>query len=405
MQKKNTNVSIKVLYISHEGDSVGGAFFSLLNLINSLKEKVCPVVIVPLDGMACQELKNRGIKYFVVPFSPTFTHSRGIRRVLLFVPRYIVDYYINYHAAKKIQKIIKAENIDLIHSNSSAIDIGYKISAQLKIKHVWHIREFLNLDFNCHPFIGWSRFLKKINRSDAVICVTRCVYEHFKLTDKQNAYVIFNAVRLRHEVNLNCEKKDYLLFCGNIIKSKGIEDAIKAFSIIHQKHNHLKLVVAGAVVEKYFAQLSALIDRLNLKGAVEFLGFQKNVDNLMADALCLLMCSSNEALGRVTVEAMFNGCPVIGHSTAGTKEIIKDNETGYLYTNLEELTQRIFYVIENKESVFEITKRAQCFARDNFTEEKYSKNLMEIYSKLLPGNQIANAVSEHTTSALLRFEN
>jgi glycosyltransferase involved in cell wall biosynthesis len=43
------------------------------------------------------------------------------------------------------------------------------------------------------------------------------------------------------------------------------------------------------------------------------------------------MCSKNEALGRVTIEAMSRGTPVIGFDNAGTSEIIKHAYNGFLY--------------------------------------------------------------------------
>ena len=49
------------------------------------------------------------------------------------------------------------------------------------------------------------------------------------------------------------------------------------------------------------------------------------------------MSSPYEAFGRVTIEYMMAGLPVIGRNGGATPEIIKENETGMLYNSKKEL--------------------------------------------------------------------
>ena len=155
---------IKVLYISHEGDSMKGSTYSLFNMISAVNKQIVPIVILPTDGEACREFKNRGIEYYIVPFKLSFTSKRSIQRVATFLPRYIRDYFYNYKAVKEIAKIAQIRGVSIIHSNSTVIDFGAKIAERLSIKHVWHLREFLDKDFNLRPLIGWNLFLKNIHK-------------------------------------------------------------------------------------------------------------------------------------------------------------------------------------------------------------------------------------------------
>ena len=53
---------------------------------------------------------------------------------------------------------------------------------------------------------------------------------------------------------------------------------------------------------------------------VKFLGIRKDIYSLMKNAMALVVSSPSEGFGFITVEAMLNGCLVIGRNTAGTKE-------------------------------------------------------------------------------------
>ncbi len=72
--------------------------------------------------------------------------------------------------------------------------------------------------------------------------------------------------------------------------------------------------------------------RFGLKEEVTFLPYVNNLTELRENSDFALVCSRMEALGRVAIEAMLAGLPVIGADTGGTKELIGENEErGYLY--------------------------------------------------------------------------
>ncbi len=55
----------------------------------------------------------------------------------------------------------------------------------------------------------------------------------------------------------------------------------------------------------------------------------------MSRAIAFLMCSENEGLGRVSIEAMFYGCLVIGRNSGGTKDFVFDGKTGLLFNDMD----------------------------------------------------------------------
>ena len=97
----------------------------------------------------------------------------------------------------------------------------------------------------------------------------------------------------------------------------------------------------------------------------------------------MLVCSRNEAWGRVAAEAMVSEKPVIGYNSGGTKEIIIDNYNGLLYNNVEELVERMKEVIINQDLVKYLTKNAKRLALEQFSGEVYTSNILNIINKVI----------------------
>ena len=379
MELKN---KLNVLFLSHEGDLIGGSTESLINLINSLGSKINPIVIIPSKGEACNRLKELGIPYKIVPFKLAITDKSGVKRLITLFPRLVRDLLINQKAISKIRSVLGNVKIDIVHSNSAVIGIGNLLSKKLSAKHVWHLREFQNLDFGLNPLLGWKYLKEKVKKSDSVICISKSISKHYEMQHNPKSVIIYDAIRKEKDIAVIKPKEDYLLFAGKVSKSKGIEDALYAFTKVLEIHENLKFVIAGNVKDDYLSFLTDLLVKLKIKDNVKFVGFQKDVNGLMSKAICLLMCSKNEGLGRVTVEAMFNGCPVVGYANAGTEEIINHQVTGLLYKTNEELVNSILFNVNNKDVNSPLLLNAQKYALDNFTEEVYSKRIFEFYNSL-----------------------
>jgi glycosyltransferase involved in cell wall biosynthesis len=370
---------INVLYLSHEGSDIGGSTKSLMNMISSLKGQVNPIVIAPAMGHASEYVLAQGVELHVLPFNLSFTDKRGIERALTFIPRVIRDYLRNSKAKKQIRQIIGRRTIAIVHSNSASIDFGRDLAREIGAKHVWHLREFLDADFNFSPLIGWDNFRRKIRGSDAVICISKSIQNHYKLAESRNATVIHNAIIKSSAIPALVTKDSYILFTGKVSPAKGVEDAINAFVQI-AKNSDLNLIIAGKVDPNYQSFLTTKVEKYVQSGRIRFIGFSDRVEDLMAKAQCLLMCSKNEALGRVTVEAMYNGCAVIGYNNAGTSEIIEHGVNGFLYKDNEELVKQIEYVISNDLS--SMLRKSQESVLENFSENAFSKKMWMVYEHL-----------------------
>lgn len=377
----NYENKITVLYISHTA-LWGGAALSLFNMIHSLSDYIKPIVLVPAKGDISDYCYRKGIECIIQNFSWNLkSEKKHLYKPdwLVLCKKKIVDWICSY----KVCNYLENCKIDIVHSNASVITVGVNLSKMLHAKHIWHIREFQDLDFNMTPLTGWERLKNKIYAADAIIAISNAVYCHWGLGKRKNSHMVWNAVINEKEtVCYEANKEPYFFFSAAAIsQAKGLDLVLEAFAQSHLQEKGYKLLIAGRLEGEYKEIIDRLLIKYKLKSYVIFLGFCNDLKKYVRNATAFVMSSRNEALGRVTVESMFYGCPVIGKNAGGTLELIKDNETGFLFANAQECAEKMLYVVHH--DVTTIIRNAQHFVLSNFTEECYKHKMLKIYQSIL----------------------
>jgi glycosyltransferase involved in cell wall biosynthesis len=366
---------MKILFISHYQDMYG-ANRSLCNLIVGLKEHQ-PLVLCPSKG----DLTNFLNSYQIENLSNLYYRGWEYKNVkeLIKLPYRIIRSLITLI---KILPTLKSFDPDVIYSNSSVIWYGKIISLLLKKPHVWHIREFGKQDYNLNMLGGKKLRNYLMNSSEAIIAISKAIDK--EVLNKINPLIkhqIYNGVINSNEIGSKRERKENepFTFCmaGLLIANKGYEEGIRAFEIVFKNYPQSKLLIAGQGMEgdNYDVYLKNLVKKLNLSKSIEFLGYLGDVKELYNRSHCLLMCSRAEALGRVTIEAMANGLPVIGYKGGGTVEIIEDGYNGFLYEiDHHHLSEKMLHII-NCDFYKDLSLNAIFTVKTKFTIEKYIDNI------------------------------
>ena len=374
---------IRVLYICVDA-SLGGSTSSLYNMIDGLRDVVEPIVLFPVKGIGYDYFVAHNIESYIYPFVRLHEYKANKLRRVWRCPwkwHYINKSMDDWGCLWYVRKILSGRKVDIVHSNTSPNDIGVLLSKKLRAKHVWHVREFLDLHFHWEIYGGIPRLRKLINNADARIAISTAIKNHWQMLDDKT-WVINNAVRKQSEACYIPEKEKYLLFSSYYLsEAKGARVAIIAFAKSGMAQQGYRLMLMGNCEEKYYISLMGTIREYHIEGAVDFVPCQKDVKPYFSNATAYIMSSEFEGLGRVTGEAMFFGSPVIAHATGGTLDLVKDGETGYLYNTEDECAQRIRKVCtENQEPLI---LRAQEFAINNLSQEVYGPKIMEVYNKIL----------------------
>ncbi|TSD66998.1 glycosyltransferase [Inquilinus sp. KBS0705] len=379
--------SINVAYVMHSSTLQEGSNRSLLNMLDGLMMKgVSPYLILPEneDKSIYDEINKRKIPYIVLTyFLSVWPYVGGLKDYVLFIPRYIKIRMCNLIALLKIMRYVKLNKVDIIHSNVGPLLIGYQCARILNIKHVWHLREYQDLDFNFKTLYSKKSFKKKLlAANNHVIAITLGIYNHFDLS--KNSRIIYNGIMRSNEVYFSEHKKKYFLYVGRLTENKGARVLVEAFIEFTKDNNEFYLYFAGQVTPDYQQTLIDLAKKNGIENQIKFLGPRDDVYELMRHAYTLIVPSLHEGFGRITVEAMYNGCLVIGNNSAGTNEILERDKLGILYTGTKGLLHAIKNVVNNGiEFYFPMIHMAQITAAKLYSQEANSTSVYNYYKEII----------------------
>lgn len=280
----------------------------------------------------------------------TYPLYGNVGNALLFPLRFLFHVMINHVACVRLQSLCKKIKPDVICTNVSVVNIGEVVARRLCIPHVYYIREYQYADFGMRIIPSIDAFRRHL-RKERSICITRGIQEYFGLNG-DNSEVIYDGVKYADDIVFDKDKEQYFLFVGRLDESKGVRLVLDAFAKSNIAAYKLKIAGASLSLRDNDA-LKEYTKQLGIAGKVDFLGVLPNVDLLMRRATALIMASQSEGFGRVTSEAMFNGCLVLGRDVAGTKEQFDNGlkwtggEIGIRWNTVEELKTKMVEITNN----------------------------------------------------------
>lgn len=385
--------NIKVLYILNSTLEYGGATKSFLLMLKGVMDYgVNPIVVVPDANGVTTTLQQMGIRVVVVPFRMNaYPPVECVKDFLLFIPRLIGRLSLNTLAVRKLRKIFMGENLDIVHSNVSVIDIGIRLSELLHVPHIYHIREYGDKDFGYHHFPCRESYLRKLRKDGCwSIFITKALKSYYEMDINPTSSVIYNPIYSSSYAVVNEMKKPYFLYAGRLDRGKGVFDLIKAF-IFYKSHvsNPLYLYIAGDSNSEDKVIIESMVKEEQIEHLVSFLGYREDVDLLMQEATAIIIPSYNEAFGRCLTEAMFNGCLTIGRDTGGTREQYDNGkeligrEIGLRFSTVEELAVCMNDVSNMpKCQVSQMINDAQKVVTELYSIENNVKEVIRLYDNI-----------------------
>jgi glycosyltransferase involved in cell wall biosynthesis len=185
----------------------------------------------------------------------------------------------------------------------------------------------------------------------------------------------------------NHEQKNFsqsILYAGVLTPLKGVHHLLNAFANIVGDFPQARLILVGRAQNKsYAADLKQQVERAGLNAQVQFIDALPQVELAlwMQKACVLALPSASEGLGRVVIEAMATGTPVIGSDVGGIPEIVNDGATGFLVPPGDEqrLTEKLRWILENPDQARQMGRRARAFAERFFSTEAYIDGYRRVF--------------------------
>jgi len=232
------------------------------------------------------------------------------------------------NACPLAQKVVSEKDIDIIHSHYLTPPgyVGARVRAKTDVPAVVTAHgSDINFLYNGH--VGKRLIDRALDRTDAIICVSRSVEKKISAITDVPTHYIPNGVDLEAFCPSE-EEKSYVLYVGALTQQKRVCDLVDALAGTGEK-----LVVAGD------GHMRPRLEWLASKRGVEaeFIGYSTDVPALMRKAKLLVLPSEDEGFGLAILEAMASGVPAIGRDIPAIREIVVPGENGLLFKDVREL--------------------------------------------------------------------
>jgi len=268
--------------------------------------------------------------------------------------------------------------------------------------HVWHIREPIGMDRQYPLILGDKISFFLIRKlSKVIICNSLYTSEPF---NKYNipVKVILNGLDLN---DLSTAKDRGLLLrqslgidineciigmVGNLttkLKEHGtfLDVAAKLFD----KNKNLRFVVFGSSNDldqtEYTRHLKKKAEDLGLIDHIIWADFISDNAAIMNCIDILIHPVEREGSGRVIMEAMAAGKPVIGVKAGGVQELIEEGKTGFLVApnGVKEITEKVELLLKNEVIRKGIERNAIAYANAHFSDQASMNAILNIYHSLI----------------------
>ncbi len=186
---------------------------------------------------------------------------------------------------------------------------------------------------------------------------------------------------LRAELGLD-ERGPVIGTVAVLNERKGHRSLFKAVSMLKPRFPQVRLIVAGTGPLE--PQLREMAGTLGLEEAILFLGFRRDIPQVLNTLDVFVLASQKEGLGVALLEAACRGLPIVATRVGGIPEIIEDRSTGLLVPpdDPQSLAEGLQFLIEHPEEGKRLGRNARQYVRDHFSVEAMVAQYISLYEKL-----------------------
>jgi len=371
-----------ILYIANSAILGGGNKVLLDIVLNFNREKFSPYFFCPTQGPFTYELKKFNIPFKVI--DPNILRAKVGK--VKFV-KFVFEEFIRFFNIKP----------DILHANCFLTYHSFSFIAWLyNIPRICHFHypikdiETIRWAFKIKPHvvIPCNQYLSK-----EVEPLIRKVVPNTKIIPISNA-VDIEKYNLR-DFDSNNFKKDLgilndrviITIIGHVSEVKGHKYFLEMIAGIKNNYPNILGLIVGedkSPNKEYQKKMDSYVKELGIENYVKFLGFRKDIPEILAITDILVQPSLEEGLPLTILEAMAAGKAIITTPVGGVPEVIKDKETGLLVPvkDSKSLIEKVKFLLDNPGERRELSQKAKEFVRENYSLKQYVKKIEDIYLKL-----------------------
>jgi len=369
----NTGKKIRIAFILWSLEGMGGSEHVVFDIVRKLDKDLFDVLVIGLrEGLIRNLYEKIGVKVEVISKTRKY----------------------DFKFVQRIRNVLIKENIHLVNTHHfEPLLYGFLATRMTKIRliHTEHsVWQYLELGFlkkKLSDFLLWN--------TDEIVAISKQLFQYYRdnpFVSISKTHLIVNGIdlsRYKCEDNtqlkkkLGFKKKDILIgMNANLRPEKNHKVLISAFSKLSEtlKDAHLVLVgldCMGGELHRFAAQIKG-------SDCIHFLGYRKDVTDLLNifDVFCL--SSLNEGLPLVILEAMACGVPVVGSDVMGINEVITDNENGLLFPYDDEkiLAEKIKLILKDDSLRSQLSKAGLAYVKEKFCLDDKVIEYTDLYKKV-----------------------
>lgn len=331
--------SSRTLVVLHS-EAAAGPPQHVFSWLAPLAERSSLTTVVPAAGSA-EELYGAIGRTKVLPFGP-LTYPRDVRTIGPHVARLAGD-------VASFGRLIRQVRPDLLVVVTASVPAALVAGRLHRVPSVVFVGEILAKGLVVSR--GRSLAAAAATRltaalADAIVCCSRTVERQFAPSPRRLLTTIYPGVdgthragdgrRFRTAHGLD-DAEPCLAVIGNITPGRGQDVAIRALPRLREELPAVRCVIAGVPHMRggdlaYREELARLARRLGVDDLVRFVGLVDPIADLYAATdIVVNPARFNEAFGRVAIEALSAGCPVVAARIGAIPEIVRDGREALLF--------------------------------------------------------------------------
>lgn len=291
-----------------------------------------------------------------------------------------------------LYKFLKQNKIDVLHIHRDDIYFAAVIASILKVRSIKTQHSiFYNRKFTLPISIMRRRIVRVFFKTD-FHSIGESVHNHelkyyknpsTKINNWYNSkrfYECTDSEKSEVKKKLNIPNDVFVIISvGGCAEIKNHHDILRAIANLKEKLNILYLHLGKGKTECEEKQLS---EDLGINGLVRFEGNKDNVRDYLIASDVFVMPSKFEGLGNSCLEAMACGIPVILYNVVGLRDLISNNDNGFLIEpNPQELANKIVLYSDNPQLRKEKGSSASVFVNKNHNMITNVNSMLTFYKQ------------------------
>ena len=292
---------------------------------------------------------------------------------------------------RRFVESFRRELPDVVHVNG-AFFLAPAIAAKLaRISLVWHMNDTVVPRRAAAVFGVLVRGL-----ADRIVVAAEAVARHYAVTSAPHT-VIYAPVDVDGFRVAGTDSGRIVARVGLVANwnpLKGLEYFVRAAALVREElEGDVEFVIAGARLdthEGYAHRVESLIDELDLRPAVQDLGFLPSVAPVLETLDALILSSTAEASPTVVLEGMAAGVPVVATDVGGVREMLLGDPArpaGIVVPprDPEAMSGAILRLLEDPDEAARLGKNGRQLTEERFSLEICAQRHLEVYENLAGG--------------------